>query len=346
MRSNALFFPYISFPNESWTIKTLLYWDKLSSIIPFEYVENPESLGEFTNSLIKESLVEQVFPGQYIYNISNFESVFIDYIENYIRAHSGNNYVFMSNTSRIHAEKLGSIPRYLTERGLAKRFSQNWYDVDSSIADIFMTYLATCLGAINEVNATPVTNSSKHIRLFNHEINIKSNDRKIHHEKAREVILRNLLPIPDEKVSIYDLLRFKEKHQNLLPGLRRKVEMACADIAVHSDPEHRLIATEDFINSCTNEVNEITDAMSPFWRKLKRGSISGLLGSSATFTATLGSMDTNNPVTAIAAIGAGYSLKSSIDQIIDEMQQNHQCSIDAKKQPLAYIAHARSGFYK
>ncbi|WP_256956848.1 hypothetical protein [Vibrio diabolicus] len=44
MNDNALYFPYISVPNEKWTLKTLLYWDKLASIVPMEHMGNPEKL--------------------------------------------------------------------------------------------------------------------------------------------------------------------------------------------------------------------------------------------------------------------------------------------------------------
>ena len=40
-RSNALYFPSISIPENKWTIKTLLYWDKLAAIVPLNHIEEP-----------------------------------------------------------------------------------------------------------------------------------------------------------------------------------------------------------------------------------------------------------------------------------------------------------------
>lgn len=62
MRNNALYFPYISVPDEKWTIKTLLYWDKLSSIVPMDYIGEPEQLSPFMRELVHGNLVEQIFP--------------------------------------------------------------------------------------------------------------------------------------------------------------------------------------------------------------------------------------------------------------------------------------------
>ncbi|MBN9366474.1 MAG: hypothetical protein J0H59_05515 [Comamonadaceae bacterium] len=49
-------------------------------------------------------------------------------------------------TARIHAEKLGEIPRFLVQQGLAKQVDWAWYDVETGTANQFMSYIATCLG--------------------------------------------------------------------------------------------------------------------------------------------------------------------------------------------------------
>lgn len=41
-----LYFPYISIPNTEWTIHSLLYWDEVASIIPFEFMQDPGDLVE------------------------------------------------------------------------------------------------------------------------------------------------------------------------------------------------------------------------------------------------------------------------------------------------------------
>lgn len=93
--TNALYFPYISVPDEIWTVKTLLYWDKLSSIVPMEYIERPEELGPFMQELVHEGLVQQVFPAAYLHQLELFEDCFICFVEKRIRsfrrasAHSG-----------------------------------------------------------------------------------------------------------------------------------------------------------------------------------------------------------------------------------------------------------------
>lgn len=71
MRNNVLYFPYISVPSSVWFTRILLYWDKVGSIVPYDYIEKPELHDEYTRSLIQANLVTQVIPGMYRDEIPN-----------------------------------------------------------------------------------------------------------------------------------------------------------------------------------------------------------------------------------------------------------------------------------
>jgi len=58
----------------------LLYWDQVSSIVPYEFTQRPESLGPYMRSLVEQELVFQVIPGAHIYDIPNFEGAFQVYL--------------------------------------------------------------------------------------------------------------------------------------------------------------------------------------------------------------------------------------------------------------------------
>jgi hypothetical protein len=216
MRDNALFFPYISVPNDKWTIKTLLYWDKLSSIVPMDHIDNPQQLTPFMQNLVQEELVQQVFPAHHLYEIPDFEKCFIRLIEHRLkRARRTDNQKSnihaekLHRRSTIHAEKLGEIPDFLIENGLANRLNWAWYEVESWVANLFMAYLASCLGALERVNAAPVTNQASFSRMFGNLTPKFRRTNAVHHNKARDVILRSLLPVPGDAVTLNELLRFK-----------------------------------------------------------------------------------------------------------------------------------------
>lgn len=338
MRDNALYFPYISLPNIEWSVKSLLYWDKLSSIVPMEYIDRPDQFSPFMRQLIKEGLVEQIFPAQYLYQVERFDQCFIDLIERrekqYAVRRNGHLHATASRT-RLHMEKLGNIPEFLIEKGLADRVNWSWYNVDARVANLFMAYLASCLGAIPDVNAAPVTNLSMYSSLFGNLNRPYRKDNAIHHDKARQVILRALLPTPDESVTLHQLVRFKEHHGHLLPAFRRKIEAHCAQVAVLPNSEDRLALTEDFIGQSRLEIGEIVDAMKPTWRKIGFGSISPLFGAGLAWSAT----DTGNH---LGYAGAALTFAGTAYQAISSIRGNRDMLLS---KPLAYIAHARSGIY-
>ena len=86
----------------------------LDSIVPHDFMGNPEKLGTYMNSLVKENLVTPILPMHYIHKIPNFTKAFVDYVDRndypvprdkYARQHRP--------TSTIHIEKLGNIANVL-----------------------------------------------------------------------------------------------------------------------------------------------------------------------------------------------------------------------------------------
>lgn len=342
MKDNALYFPYISVPNESWTIKTLLYWDKLSSIVPMDYVHAPEELTPFMQQLVQEKLVEQVFPAHHLYKIKDFEQNFIRLIERRMTrtrrfsnkrppTHEGER----SPRLRIHAEKMREIPDFLIRKGIASRASPGWYDVDTQVAKVFMTYLATCLGALDEVNAAAVTNEIGFSRIFGDLKPLYHHSSSIHHYKARNVILDSILPVPNEAVTFDELLRFKSDYGHLLPALRRRVETHCASIASLPNADDRINSTEHFVEQCSQEIEEIVEAMKPTWRDITFGSLAPLFGAGFTWQAT----DIENEY---AYAGSAITFAACAYQAISSIRRNR---VNAIRRPLAYLAHANLQLY-
>jgi len=44
MKNSVIYFPYIRVPESPWLTQMLLYWDQLSSIVPYDFIADPESL--------------------------------------------------------------------------------------------------------------------------------------------------------------------------------------------------------------------------------------------------------------------------------------------------------------
>jgi len=160
MKNRVLYFPYIRIPESRWLTQMLLYWDQVSSIVPYQFVQEPESLGQYMRCLVEEELVFQVIPSNYISEIPRFLEVFQRYLDNLGPEVSSRTRRFVQgDLFRIHIEKMGPIADALCRHRLARQTEYPWYDVERDTADDFMSYLATALGQLDSINSSPVTDN-------------------------------------------------------------------------------------------------------------------------------------------------------------------------------------------
>ncbi len=322
MRNNALYFPYIEVPDEVWTTRVLLYWDKLSSIVPMDYIDEPSLLSDNMKSLVHEGLVEQIIPSHYLHRLDGFEANFIRYIEHRLsrmRKSSGK-----WKKVRIHIEKLGNLPNFLVENGLAEKDRGPWYNVEYWVANAFMAYLATSLGGIDEINAAPITNDVNVSRLFGEFRKSKSIE--------REVLLGKLLPIPKGKPSLSSLIAFKEKHGHLLPPFRERIELLSSELGSIQDIQQRRARAEVIVNELEGSVREIESAMKVSWKHTTFGTFMPLLGAGGSFYATDPSLQI------VAASAAGITFIDTVCKTINDYRVREQ---SISNNPLAYLAYAR-----
>jgi hypothetical protein len=63
MTDKLLYFPYINLPNTDWTVRTLLYYEKVGSIVPDDFFYAPEkNYDPFMLELVKQELVFPINP--------------------------------------------------------------------------------------------------------------------------------------------------------------------------------------------------------------------------------------------------------------------------------------------
>ena len=182
MSSNALYYPYIRVPDSPWFTQVLLYWDRVGAIVPLDYIEDPDRLGSYMVSLIREGLVEQVVPGMHLWRAANFTNAFLEYTD---AKYGSLGEPYISDWATVHAEKLGGssihmeklhdLGEKLCERGMARRDDNHeyspWFMIEPRIADDFMAYLAGVLGQMPEdVRFSPITNRRTHLYPYVPEV--------------------------------------------------------------------------------------------------------------------------------------------------------------------------------
>lgn len=77
---NLLYYPYINLPDTEWTIRTLLYYDNVSSIVPTQYFHEPERYEPFMREAVQNELITPVNPMNVLDNPWEVTRMFDEYL--------------------------------------------------------------------------------------------------------------------------------------------------------------------------------------------------------------------------------------------------------------------------
>jgi uncharacterized protein DUF6236 len=338
MRDNALYFPYINVPQSSWFTRVLLYWDKVSSIVPSEYINHPERLSPFMRELLMAGLVEQVIPRLYVDEIRCFDEAFLRYIDNQSRKRQNNPITERKQTVQpvqIHLEKVGNIGNELVDRGLAKYKDYPWYDVDPWVANSFMAYLAATLGQLESISAAPITNSDACFSALGGVPHLRPADLALDrkHNPLRTLILKKLLPCPTGPVRITDVIKFKSRYGDSLQRFRRKIENGCIELTNIEDTDAQQERDALLLAEFEEEIAAITDALRSRWKSIVFNALLPLVGFGVTVLAT-------KPLSVAAGLGASLSLGTAVYRALEGSKQYD----NTLNRPLAYAALLRNKF--
>jgi uncharacterized protein DUF6236 len=277
MADKVLYFPYIRVPNSEWFTQVLLYWDEVGSIVPYEYVEKPEKLGLHMRELVQFELVRQIFPGQHIHAIPYFTEAFLEFVDSPgFPVKPGSVNLDSVETSRIHIEKLDRIADELVKRRLARKRKRPWFDVESTVADQFMTYLASVLSQTNDLRSVPITDQERSLVNFSLPA-APTDDWRQELDRIRPIILQDLLPVPAGGIPPEELASFKSDHLQDLGEFRRKIESFLAEIV--SLPDSRLAdyRIELFKQQAQVDIDKLMEIMQTRgWRRVGLGSFLAL----------------------------------------------------------------------
>lgn len=282
MRTKALYFPYINLPDDNWLYLMLLYWDQLSSIVPHEYAYNPERLSPHMSTLIKEGLVNPVIPQDFIHDMEDFGAPFISFVRREVRQMGFENRA-VSQRIPIHVEKLGRVADELVDLNLATPTGYPWYEMDSWVANAFMSYLASLLGSLPEVDSAPITNDASCFRL------LAGNQRGSFAERTRQrqVILEEIFPFPKADLSLHSIVRFKRKYGDELARFRDRIEGLCIDLSNIPDLTDREEKRQITMRELKQQIDLITARMQETWQQIIFLDILPVLGAGSSVVTSL-----------------------------------------------------------
>ena len=233
---NLLYYPYINIPKTDWTVRSLLYYDQIASIVPLDYFHQPELYDPFMLELVQRELVLPVSPMDQFKNPWKVCEPFLKYMESkdfdikrrrksFKSGNFGriNQNKFGVNGNRIHTNKFDHEILYqLEQSGLALRDDDyQWYIVEKRTAGELMMFLASILS--KKMDYLPATDLYVKSRTF-----VPSKKKHFEEEQKREIILKNFIPFPQE-IDLNKLSKFKDKNLDLLKTFKNKVELIALD---------------------------------------------------------------------------------------------------------------------
>ncbi len=168
---NLLYYPYINIPRTDWTARTLLYYDKIGSIVPQNYFYEPEKFDPFMREMVSNELVIPINPIETLDRPWEISRPFIEYVnskefnikkrrKSFSKGRFGriNENKFKIQGPKIHVDKFDSEIFYqLEEAGLAKRLDYEWYMVEQKTAKELMNFLASVVA--NKIDFLPATDT-------------------------------------------------------------------------------------------------------------------------------------------------------------------------------------------
>lgn len=281
MANAVVYFPYIRVPDSEWFTRVLLYWDKVGTIVPAEYSQDPEFLGVHTAGLIRHRLVEPLRPDGDIREARD------GYLDSFLALVDNDPLIDRElpfeqrRTHRVHGDKSGTrLAKALDSRGLARRAAgpdwASWWEIDRRAADLLMGYLAGVIGSTERYGMDPITDSEEALSIF---LTIPAEKRGIvaETEPVRQVMLEGLLPAPADGIPPEELVAFRKAHGDRLTAFRVEIERRVLSTASLPDERFRAERARLDRQELEPELQEIVRRMSERgWRRIGLGTLAAV----------------------------------------------------------------------
>lgn len=286
--SGIIYYPFISLPQRAWTYRQLLYYDEISTIVPTEYFDNPVLYPAHMQELIREGLV---IPQNFSYDYDIQNELYVQFIR-YLKSNnlSSRRAAFskphclvlpdraqMFNTKFRHQESLTGGQIYNSKFGpaildelqsldLARQEDNGIYLVEKKTAFELMQFLTSLIG--DRIEAYPTTDIFPYFGIKSQEeIIIRNRNEK------RDVLLKKVMPLPED-IDFRRLMRFKERHHDLLRRFRVEIESIVLNEEICIDTAR----FENAVDRIEDQRDEIIRRMEEFnYQNIFRYSVHGMI---------------------------------------------------------------------
>lgn len=233
MAQTILYYPTIDIQDGAWLRNALLYWDNISSIVPYE------NYSDFSPELLylqEYGIYKPVFPQDLFYSkyAPDFMEAIVTKLERYKRRSDlskhrcPNSSIVRIHRNKVYAPALHELIHYrkispdLLEYLSDSRFINDyncggWMEIDARVASIYMHTLAEFVVKCHSEDIVVGTDCYKHQNQF------YSRTKPRRTAACISLALDSCLPQPSMDVGLEELLDFKNKHKDDLAEFRKKL---------------------------------------------------------------------------------------------------------------------------
>lgn len=230
--NTILYYPTIKIEDGPWLRNALLYWDKVSSIVPSSNYKESNSVE--VECLRDAGLYEAVHPAE-LMNDKILCKAFCEQVKKSIDRHRllsicGRNTqtrvdaMKESGRSMVHIEKLtSSMLDFLIEEGIAERNCDGaWINMDNYDANIYMATLAKYIAKVH--GNMEIGTDIEEKFFYPYTCTPIREHRLIDKQFYLNMAMQDILPVPREDVSIESIIDFKNHYKEPLRHFRHRMD--------------------------------------------------------------------------------------------------------------------------
>lgn len=228
--NTILYYPTIKIKDGAWLRNALLYWDKVSSIVPGSNFNEVNSIE--VEYLWDAGLYEPTYP----FDLQSNDELckeFCKQVRKNLKRHR--NYTKDSRYSQIHIDKLkmlddnmvhidktpSRILDYLLEEGIAKRNCDGpWINMNEHDSNIYMATLARYLAKTHGNVEIGTDNREKFLYPYVPKRSKKEIDKQIY----LNIAMNDILPVPNSNISIEDIIDFKIQYKDSFKCFKHRID--------------------------------------------------------------------------------------------------------------------------
>ena len=261
-----LYYPTIKIKDGTWLRNAILYWDKVSSIVPGMNFDEFNSIE--IEYLQDAGIYEPIYPFE-LEQEDGLCEMFCEQVKKNLKY--SKRPMSKRRTASVHVEKLSMmdmvhidktpepILEYLLDEGIAQRnYDGAWINMNTEDADVYMATLAKYLAKVHGNTEIGTDSGIKFYYPYTGSKGNKDAEKQVYLNMA----LQKILPVPYMNVPIQDIIDFRMRYERELRCFRRRIEAFQWDLKHCRDVEDIQDTTRMLQRQMDDDLKEIEELMS------------------------------------------------------------------------------------